>query len=84
MVAKIVDNIIDQRVEGGQFNECDLTLRDLAIVRDVFVSALKGTFHPRIQYPSEEEEQEDQDGRAGTGQDSDEVKVPSVNDGREV
>lgn len=57
-VAKIVNAIIDQRVEDGQLDECDLTLRDLAMVREDFVSALKGTFHPRIQYPAEEEEHE--------------------------
>jgi hypothetical protein len=50
-VAEIVNRIIDQRVRDGQLGECDLTLRDLQIIRDTFISALKGVFHPRIQYP---------------------------------
>lgn len=53
-IAKIVNHIIDQRVSDGQFSESDLTLHDLDVVRQVFISALKGTFHPRIQYPESE------------------------------
>jgi membrane-associated HD superfamily phosphohydrolase len=51
-VAEIVNKIIDQRVSDGQLSECDLTLRDLDLVRETFVSVLKGVFHPRIKYPS--------------------------------
>ncbi len=53
-VTEIVNRIIDQRVADGQLSECDLTLRDLEIIRETFVSALKGVFHPRIQYPQPE------------------------------
>ncbi len=51
-VAEIVNHIIDLRVNEGQFTECDLTLRDLDVIRETFVSVLKGVFHPRIKYPS--------------------------------
>lgn len=57
-LAEIVNRIIDRRVDGGQLDECDLTLRDLGIIRQVFSSTLKGTFHPRIQYPEPETEKE--------------------------
>jgi membrane-associated HD superfamily phosphohydrolase len=30
-----------------------LTLRDLSIITDVFVSILRGSHHPRISYPKE-------------------------------
>jgi hypothetical protein len=50
-LAEIVNHVIDQRVDDGQLSECDLTLRDIEIIRQSFVSALKGTFHPRIKYP---------------------------------
>jgi len=50
-VAEIVNRVIDQRVADGQLDECDLTLRDLQAIRQTFISALKGIFHPRIQYP---------------------------------
>ncbi len=55
-VAEIVNRIIDQRIEDGQLNESDLTLRDIEVIRAVFTSALKGTFHPRIKYPESMEE----------------------------
>jgi putative nucleotidyltransferase with HDIG domain len=50
-VAEVINRVIDQRVADGQLSECDLTLRDLEIIRETFTSALKGVFHPRIQYP---------------------------------
>ncbi len=50
-IAEIVGRIIDSRVADGQLDECDLTLHDLAVVRETFISALKGVFHPRIKYP---------------------------------
>ena len=53
-VAEIVNRIIDQRVTEAQLSECDLTLRDLDVIRETFVSVLKGAFHPRIKYPSPE------------------------------
>ncbi len=51
VVAEIVDHIIDQRIDDGQLNESGLTLKDIEVIRRVFASALKGTFHPRIKYP---------------------------------
>ena len=50
-VAGIVNRVVDQRVADGQLDECDVTLRDLYTIRQTFISALKGVFHPRIQYP---------------------------------
>src|SRR5690606_41327394 len=35
----------------GQFAECDLSLRDLAIVADSYTSTLSAVFHPRVEYP---------------------------------
>ena len=53
-VAEIVAKIVSARVGDGQLSECDLTLRDIEIIRQVFISALKGVYHPRIQYPQME------------------------------
>jgi len=50
-VARIVNRVIDERVADSQLSECNLTLRDLEVVRTVFVSSLKGIYHPRITYP---------------------------------
>lgn len=54
-----LDNIIHQYTEdklvSGQLDRCDLTLRDLDLIREAFSSVLKSIFHPRIQYPGKEE-----------------------------
>jgi len=52
-IADLVQKIIRGKMAQGELDECDLTLRDLARIRDVFVSILQGIRHPRIEYPEE-------------------------------
>ncbi|MCX7680972.1 MAG: HDIG domain-containing protein [Anaerolineae bacterium] len=52
-ITKLVNAIIDRRVAEGELSECDMTLRDLEIVRESFASSLRGIFHPRLQYPQQ-------------------------------
>jgi len=59
-VAKIVAKIVSDRVDDAQLSACDLTLRDLEIIRETFTSVLKGAYHPRIQYPQSEDETENE------------------------
>jgi hypothetical protein len=47
----MVDRIIHERLDDGQFDECDLTLRDLERIREAFVAQLLGMYHRRIAYP---------------------------------
>ncbi|MEA2574429.1 MAG: cyclic-di-AMP phosphodiesterase PgpH [Chloroflexia bacterium] len=51
VIAEVVHKIISERIEEGQLDECDLTVRDLARIQEAFVSMLKGIYHPRIVYP---------------------------------
>jgi putative nucleotidyltransferase with HDIG domain len=50
-IRAMVDRIIAERVDDGQFLECDLTLRDVDRIREAFVSQLLGMYHQRIAYP---------------------------------
>jgi putative nucleotidyltransferase with HDIG domain len=50
-VRAMVGRIIDERLDDGQFDECDLTLRDLERIREAFVAQLLGMYHQRIAYP---------------------------------
>ncbi len=50
-IRAMVTRIIDERVADGQFDECDLTLRDLERIREAFVGQLLGMYHTRIAYP---------------------------------
>jgi hypothetical protein len=47
----MVGRIIDERVSDNQFDECELTLRDLQLIREAFVGQLLGMYHTRIEYP---------------------------------
>jgi hypothetical protein len=50
-IRAMVGRIIDERTSDGQFDECDLTLRDLERIRNAFVQQLLGMYHTRIAYP---------------------------------
>ena len=50
-IRAMVGRIIAERLEDGQFDECDLTLRDLERTREAFVGQLLGMYHQRIAYP---------------------------------
>ncbi|RME87172.1 MAG: HDIG domain-containing protein [Anaerolineae bacterium] len=52
----LVRRVIDERVKQGQLNDSNLTLSDLHQIQEAFVSVLRGTQHPRLQYPSAEGE----------------------------
>ena len=50
-IRAMVARIIEERLADGQFDECDLTLRDLERIREAFVGQLLGMYHQRIAYP---------------------------------
>ncbi len=51
---RIVHSVIEYVQKEGQLNNAPLTLRDLSLIADSFAATLRGTYHPRIQYPSAE------------------------------
>ncbi|MDU2066424.1 MAG: HDIG domain-containing protein [Sporomusaceae bacterium] len=50
-----VRKIIKQRLHEGQLDECNLTLRDLNTIGDIFIRVLSSMFHTRIEYPDEKD-----------------------------
>ncbi|PRZ17128.1 hypothetical protein CLV36_101224 [Laceyella sediminis] len=52
-IQNMVNKIIRDRLEDGQFNECDLTLKELEIIANSICETLQGIFHSRIEYPEE-------------------------------
>ncbi|HKG55787.1 MAG TPA: HDIG domain-containing protein [Candidatus Limnocylindrales bacterium] len=50
-IRAMVGRIIDERLADRQFDECDLTLRDIERIREAFVGQLLGMYHTRIAYP---------------------------------
>jgi len=50
-VEEIVNTIIEERLESGQFTDCDITMREIYAIRDTIVSSTTGMYHGRLQYP---------------------------------
>ncbi|HUG30150.1 MAG TPA: HDIG domain-containing protein, partial [Candidatus Limnocylindria bacterium] len=50
-IRSMVARIISERMDDGQFDECDLTLRDINRAQEAFVSQLLGMYHQRVAYP---------------------------------
>ncbi|ANU25562.1 HD family phosphohydrolase [Planococcus versutus] len=52
-IKKLVDSIVEDKLKDGQFEECDLSLKELKTVKDIMCETLNGIFHSRIEYPKE-------------------------------
>ncbi len=50
----LVRGVIEHVQKEGQLDHTMLTLRDLNAIVESFVTTLRGTYHPRIQYPAAE------------------------------
>ncbi|HIE53028.1 MAG TPA: HDIG domain-containing protein [Armatimonadetes bacterium] len=50
-ITEVVGRLLRERLEDGQLDECDLTMRDLGTIRETFITILQGIFHSRIEYP---------------------------------
>ncbi len=55
-IEAVVSDVIQQRLADGQFDDCDLTFRELAVIEKSLVKSLCGIYHSRIVYPGKEEE----------------------------
>ncbi|MCK6439959.1 MAG: HD domain-containing protein, partial [Planctomycetes bacterium] len=50
---KFVHDAIMTKLSDGQFDECDITMRDLKLAEDAMVKALVSMYHHRIKYPDD-------------------------------
>ncbi|MBM6619259.1 HD family phosphohydrolase [Bacillus suaedaesalsae] len=50
-IESIINNIIKDRLQDGQFDECDITMKELDTVAKSLFETLQGIFHSRIEYP---------------------------------
>lgn len=55
-VEQLVEDIVRNRLLDHQLDECNLTLADLADIKQSFVKTLLSMMHNRIKYPKEREE----------------------------
>jgi hypothetical protein len=47
----IVEEVIAERLQEGQLDECDLTMRDLRTIAASFKVTMRAVYHPRVAYP---------------------------------
>ncbi len=50
-IRAMVDRMVDGRVDDGQLDDAELTLKNIAQIKDAFVGQLLGMYHARIKYP---------------------------------
>ncbi len=72
-VEALVRKITREKLADGQFDQCDLTLKELDIIAGTFVRILSGIYHNRIEYPEKELKDEMERGRKSGG----ELKQPA-------
>ena len=51
-INKLVDNIINKQIEEQQFDNANITFKDINIIKRVFKNRLMHIYHIRIAYPS--------------------------------
>jgi len=52
---KLIRKIVESKISSHQLDDSPLTLREIEIITRSFIDTLHGVFHPRIQYPGEEQ-----------------------------
>ena len=50
-IEKMVNKIVQEKLDDGQLNDSDLTLKDIEKTKQSFLKVLEGIFHSRIEYP---------------------------------
>ncbi len=54
-ISHLVHAIASDKLNDGQFDECDLSMKELRKVERTICETLNGIFHSRIEYPDEKE-----------------------------
>jgi hypothetical protein len=51
-IESVVHNMAMKRLQDGQFDECDLSLRELSQIEESITKTLVAHYHGRIAYPT--------------------------------
>ena len=50
-INSFVETIIDKQIENKQFENCDITFKDIKTIKSVIKKKLSNIYHIRIEYP---------------------------------
>jgi len=71
-IEALIRKLIKEKLEDGQLDECNLTLKDLNEIANAFTEVMTGVFHERVEYPDvnlkEDQEQKGEQTNAGKEQ----------------
>ena len=65
-IESTVHQIVMDRLNDGQFDDCDITLREIRQVEDSLVKTLCGIYHGRVSYPKARKPREGDRDQSGT------------------
>ena len=51
-ISTLVDNIIQNQMNKGQFDNAYITLKEIGLIKKIFIKKLQNIHHSRIEYPS--------------------------------
>ena len=60
-ITQVVNNIIDGQMQDGRFANADITFKDIATAKQVFIELLTNIYHSRISYPKLTKDKQEQD-----------------------
>jgi putative nucleotidyltransferase with HDIG domain len=50
-----VEKIIDSQIDGNQFSDCELTFKNISVIKSILKDKLKNIYHVRVEYPTNPE-----------------------------
>lgn len=50
-IAELVDSLIKEKINLGQFDDCNITMNDLNNIKNTIVNVMPGIYHGRLSYP---------------------------------
>ncbi len=71
----IIHRTIHEVLDDGQFDECAITMADLAKIEEAFLGVLVGMRHQRIEYPAADGEAEEGNGEGSAASNEDSRKA---------
>lgn len=57
---KFIDDLVDKKIEEHQLDNCDLTFKEVGIIKKAFVMILAGYYHTRVEYPNQKDPDENE------------------------
>lgn len=52
---KFINELFGKKIETHQLDNCDLTFKEIGIIKKTFVNILAGYYHSRIEYPNQKD-----------------------------